>query len=110
MPQLFTICREIMRSTDRLIARQAIDAKQSAPAGRANGAASPAEPPAIIWWHQIDDEDDTHEAQDVTAWVVTRDLVRARTQLMHSRGREGSAALEKLRTDFLLFARDAYTG
>ena len=67
-------------------------------------------PVATIWWHQIEDEDEGHEPQDVSAWVVTKDLVRARAQLMSSRGVEGTASLEKVRNGFLLFARDAYNG
>ena len=46
----------------------------------------------------------------IAAWVVMQDLVKARSQLMHSRGAGGTSALEKLKVDFLYFARDAYLG
>ena len=107
------MCRDIMRATDKAIARQSAAQAQSSAHGTATqgtrGDALTIEPPPIIWWHQIDsEEDEGHQAQDVASWVVTRDLVRARTQLMHSRGADGTASLEKLKMDFVLFARDTY--
>mmetsp|Transcript_5479 Transcript_5479/g.11836 ORF Transcript_5479/g.11836 Transcript_5479/m.11836 type:complete len:99 (+) Transcript_5479:142-438(+) len=98
-----------MHATDKAIALQSAAAK-STNGGAA--AAAAAEPPPTIWWHQADDGDEDYGAdiQDVAAWVVMQDLVKARSQLMHSRGAGGTSALEKLKVDFLYFARDAYLG
>ena len=61
-----------------------------------------------VWWHQIEDgDDDTYAVADFSEWAATKDLRRARLHLMNNRGTDGVAALEKLRADLLLYARDA---
>ena len=83
---LFTIAKEIVKATD----------------------AAGGEEPRTVWWHQIDDgDDDTYAVRDFSAWAATRDLRKARLHLMNNRGADGVAALEKLRQDLLLYARDA---
>ena len=61
-----------------------------------------------VWWHQIDDEnDESYEVKDFSEWHATKDLRSARLHLMNNRATEGVASLEKLRSDLLLYARDA---
>ena len=71
--------------------------------------ASLAQPaPKTVWWHQIDDEnDESYELKDFTEWHATKDLRGARLHLMNNRRADGVAALEKLRADLMLYARDA---
>ena len=136
MPQLFLICRDIMRATDRALAHQlahqrarerasteiALDAHgarldrmahtvsfSSKHHHAPDGAAAAAEVPvATIWWHQIDDEnDESYELKDFTEWHATKDLRKARLHLMNNRAADGVAALDKIRGDLLLYARDA---
>ena len=86
-----------------------------------DGGAGDASGERTVWWHQVDDdegeeaegdgpEDDdgnAHDpARDASSWVAARDLTRARMQLMRGRAPEAIAALEKLRRDFVAFARD----
>ena len=47
------------------------------------------------------------EALGLVVVAVELGLRRARLHLMNSRAQEGIAALEKLRADLLLYARDA---
>jgi hypothetical protein len=48
------------------------------------------------------------EVVELADWVSAKDLKRARLQLMRRGGiDDGIAALEKMRNDLLLFARDA---
>ena len=63
-----------------------------------------------IWWHQIDDGDEAaYDVHDVSEWAVAKDLTRSRLSLMSGRkgSRESIATLRKLRSDLLLYARDA---
>ena len=63
-----------------------------------------------MWWHEIDEGEgnDSYEVVELADWVSARDLKRARLQLMRRGGiDDGIAALEKMRNDLLLFARDA---
>ena len=100
MAPLFAIAREIMKLTDAELSKQV---NAAAPSSAANAA-----PPMVIYWHQIDDEnDENYEVRDFADWALTRDLRRARLQLMNNRVAEGIAALEKLRSNLLLYARDA---
>ena len=70
--------------------------------------APPPLPQKTVWWHQIDDEnDEAYEVRDFSDWHATRDLRKARLHLMNNRGHDGVAALEKLRSDLLLYARSA---
>ena len=56
----------------------------------------------------IDDEnDESYEVKDFSEWHATKDLRSARLHLMNNRATEGVASLEKLRSDLLLYARDA---
>ena len=95
-----------MRMTDA-----AADPSSVAHAASRGGGAAATEtqaPPTTVWWHQIDDEnDDAYEVNNFADWAATKDLRRARLQLMNNKAAEGVAALEKLRSDFLLYARDA---
>lgn len=97
---LFAIAREVMRLTDAELSQQ----PPSSTAPRATLEASR----TVIYWHQIEDENDmAYEVKDSAEWTATKDLRRARLQLMNNRVAEGVAALEKLRQDLLLYARDA---
>ena len=97
LPQIFAICREIMRSTD--------EAQAVAEATSAAGV-----PARTIWWHQVDEEGEEvgtalHEvAMDAAA---SKYLKRARLQLMQGHAVEAIGALNKVRLDFVAFARDA---
>ena len=109
MPTLFGLAREIMRATD---AEHANAAAAPPPRPRERGAraagAGADDAPKTVWWHQIDDENDEgYEIKDFSDWHATRDLRSARLHLMNNRVPEGVAALEKLRGDLLLYARDA---
>ena len=75
----------------------------SVPVTHALGAGAP-----TVWWHQVDDEnDESYEVRDFSEWHATKDMRKARLHLMNNRATEGVAALEKLRSDLLLYARDA---
>ena len=102
MPSLFAITREVIKATDALEAADA-DAEPSA-SGRAG------EPVArrTVWWHQIDDDDDEHEqSKDFESWHAMRDLRRSRLGLMNGRATEAVNLLQKLRSDLVLYAKDA---
>ena len=124
LPQLFGMCRDIMRATDREVRGARLTAVAAArKAATGDGEGDPAHQthqtsqthqtavaPRTIWWHQIVDPDETdgREPASVEEWVVCRELKRTRMRLMNSRGGDGAASLEKVRQDFLLYARDAY--
>ena len=96
MPPLFTVCREIMRATD--------DEARASPAPGGEG--------RVVWWHRLedfaDDDDDEHEGvEEVEKWVASRHLADARRLLLKGQLKEGTAALEKLRNDLLMYFRDA---
>ena len=136
MPTLFTICREVMRATDAEQAATAAastappgkvyggagmaelpkdpEAVDNATRARGSAVAGPGPAAAVapasrtVWWHQIDEGDEeSYDVRDVSEWALTRGLRRARLQLMNKQGPDGIAALEKLRSELLLFARDA---
>ena len=81
---------------------------QSFNGGSSNGASFQARP-RTVWWHLIDDDDDAvYEVRELADWAVARDLRKARLQLMSARkGSDAISTLEKLRSDLLLYARDA---
>ena len=56
---------------------------------------------------QKDENDESYELKDFTEWHATKDLRGARLHLMNNRRADGVAALEKLRADLMLYARDA---
>lgn len=96
MPPLFTVCREIMRATD--------DEARASPAPGGEG--------RVVWWHRLedfaDDDDDEHEGvEEIEKWVASRHLADARRLLLKGQLKEGTAALEKLRNDLLMYFRDA---
>ena len=116
MATLFQIAREIMRATDTEHLRENATrsaAPAAAPHKGVQHAANRAPTPETAvgkttWWHQIDDEnDETYEVKDFSEWHATRDLRTARLHLMNNRAIDGVSALEKLRGDLLLYARDA---
>ena len=112
MATVFTIAREIMRATDAEHQREhggSAVVATSAPHKRdATAAPDWISGAKTVWWHQIDDEnDEAYEVKDVSGWHATKDLRAARLHLMNNRATEGVAALEKLRGDLLLYARDA---
>ena len=66
----------------------------------------------VVWWHRLedfaDDDDDEHEGvEEIEKWVASRHLADARRLLLKGQLKEGTAALEKLRNDLLMYFRDA---
>ena len=62
-----------------------------------------------MWWHQLDQEgEDGHDAMEAIGdWIATRHLGSARLSLLKGQVQEAVQALDKLRLDFILFARSA---
>ena len=99
LPQLFVICRDIMRSVDQP------DAAPAQTVSRTSAVAPTA------WRHTLEEDNDGAFASqevptDASSWAAAKCLKRARLQLMQGRAIEAIAALEKLRLDFVAFARD----
>jgi hypothetical protein len=91
MAHLFTVCRDVMRTTDL---------ERHGPRG------------ATVWWHQVDENGDSFaEMNTLAEWSATHDLRQARLLLMGRDGaanpKDGIVILDKLRANFLLYARDA---
>ena len=114
MPTLFQIAKEVVRASDEAEAADAPDENDAGGgggggAGAGGGAAHNAPPPRIVWWHQLDQEgEDGHDAmQTMDDWVATRHLGNARLSLLKGQVQEAVQALDKLRLDFILFARSA---
>lgn len=120
LPQLFKTCMEVVQLTDQQ--QQNSKTRAGGPrAKQADGSVAlavtggglrdaAAEYQATVWWHQIDEGEgnDSYEVVELADWVSAKDLKRARLQLMRRGGiDDGIAALEKMRNDLLLFARDA---
>ena len=120
LPQLFKTCKEVMHLTDQQ--QQSSKTRAGEPRSKqADGSVgiafgggglrdAAAEYQPTVWWHEIDEGEgnDSYEVVELADWVSARDLKRARLQLMRRGGiDDGIAALEKMRNDLLLFARDA---
>eukprot|EP00908_Phaeocystis_cordata_P002689 Transcript_12933.p2 GENE.Transcript_12933~~Transcript_12933.p2 ORF type:complete len:284 (-),score=129.10 Transcript_12933:56-907(-) len=104
LPTLFAIAKEVVRLSDE--AESAADA--DADANQNGSARRDAPPPRTVWWRQLEEDDEgrggMHELED---FVAHRHLHQARLGLLQGRVAEATKALDKLRVDFVMFARSA---